>query len=106
MEAVEINVARDFGEKLGGRSKKLGPNSGESFYEEVLEPNYTLAEANNTKLHIYLDGTKGYGSSFLDESFGELYRKRGDKVIENIIFHTSFFDWIVTYIKEKVWVKK
>lgn len=50
-----------------------GPYSGEDFRESVLKPlfdKYTLVT-------IDLSGTMGYGSSFLDESFGEMGRNLG-----------------------------
>jgi len=106
MENFKIAIATDFNDALGGRSKSLGPYSGEAFYEEVLKNKFEEAIIAGEKLHIYLDGTKGYGSSFLDQSFGELFRKHGDKVKNNIEFHTRLFDWIVDYIKTDIWARK
>lgn len=53
----------------GPRFKKLGPNSGEEFRAWIITE---LKRDNN--LEIDLDGTEGYGSSFLEESFGGLIR--------------------------------
>lgn len=67
-----INVI-DFSEFPGPRYERLGPNSGEKFRELVLLPPL-LAEPNED-LVVNLDGTAGYGSSFLEEAFGGLIRR-------------------------------
>ncbi len=64
MEKFTIDIARDFSDKLGGRWIKVGPFSGELFYDTILKQKYESAISEHEKLHIYLDGTKGYGSSF------------------------------------------
>ena len=70
-----IRIA-DYARSPGGRYISDGPYSGEWFREEVLRP--ALAEAIRTgeRLEVELDGTSGYGSSFLEEAFGGLVRKR------------------------------
>ncbi|MBE2167356.1 MULTISPECIES: STAS-like domain-containing protein [unclassified Cobetia] len=53
----------------GPRYASLGPSSGEEFkkwLKKELE--------NNEGLTVDLDGTEGYGSSFLEEAFGGLIR--------------------------------
>ena len=106
MEDLKITIATQFNDKLGGRWIKLGPFSGEEFYNTLLEPKYLEARKNKIKLHIYLDGTKGYGSSFLDQSFGELARNNNvPEVKDTIVFHTKFFTWNVKYIEEEIWAK-
>lgn len=101
-----INIAHDFGVTLGGRWRRLGPYSGEEFYQELLYPAYQRVKRNNGKLIILLDGTKGYPSSFLDQSFGELARQEGVEEVRNIIsFETRIFQWIVDYIKDEIWGK-
>lgn len=57
----------------GGRLRKHGPYSGEAFREDVLWP---LLQ---TEKKIFLDLTdaSGFGSSFLDESFGEVGKRLG-----------------------------
>jgi hypothetical protein len=104
MEKYYIKIAEDFSPTLGGRWIKIGPFSGELFYETILKEKYEEAIKNGAKLNIYLDGTKGYGSSFLDQSFGELYRKHDSKeVINTLVFHTQYFESIVEYIKTSIW---
>jgi hypothetical protein len=99
---VLINIATDFSKNLGVR---VGAFSGESFFEEMLEKKYLEAKKNNCQLVIDLDGASPYGSSFLDQSFGTLFRKYNDDVISRIVFKTQHFNWIVDYIKQEVWKK-
>lgn len=70
MNSATINVARDFGRYPGGRFKSDGKYSGEAFRDDILVPK--LKEFD--EVVIELDGTLGYGSSFLDEAFGGLVR--------------------------------
>lgn len=106
MEKHKIEIASEFNPNLGGRSIKLGPHSGEDFYNKLLLPKFSDAVRENEKLFIYLDGTTGYGSSFLDQSFGELYRKFDKKLVKNtIVFQTKIFQWIVDYINNDIWGK-
>lgn len=65
-----INVARDFTRFPSGRFKRNGSTSGETFREDFMEP----LLKNGENISIELDGTIGYGSSFLEEAFGGLIR--------------------------------
>lgn len=104
MDGIKIDIAVDFNDKLGGRYIRLGPFSGEAFYLQHLKNKFELAKGSGVKLHVYLDGTNGYGSSFLDESFGRLARDFGvESVNETIDFHTEVFSWQVKYLKEEIW---
>ena len=104
MEKYSINIATQFNDKLGGRWKQYGPFSGQEFYEKLLLNKFNEAFEQNEKLHIYLDGAKPYGSSFLDQSFGELSRICGiEKVRNNIVFHTEYYGWIVKFINYEIW---
>jgi hypothetical protein len=53
-----------------------GEYSGEWFRDDILAPALREAAANSEILTIVLDGTSGYGSSFLEEAFGGLIRRR------------------------------
>ena len=66
-----IDIAKDFSDTPLGRYPTDGPYSGERFREEFLYP--ALKESN--PVSVVIDGTEGYGSSFLDEAFGGLVRK-------------------------------
>ena len=70
---LNISIASDFSRYPGGRYKSDGPHSGERFREDVLLPRIRAGEP----FVIRLDGTLGYGSSFLEEGFGGLVRVHG-----------------------------
>src|SRR5690349_17177962 len=69
-----IRIA-DFARSPGGRFVSDGPFSGEWFRDSILAPELGKAIATNDRLEVVLDGTSGYGSSFLEEAFGGLVRK-------------------------------
>jgi hypothetical protein len=73
---VEIYI-KDFTTSPGGRYEKEGNFSGEEFRTKFLEPHFSSGL--EEKIDIYLDGTEGYPSSFLEEAFGGLVRKIGNK---------------------------
>ncbi|MFK7603326.1 STAS-like domain-containing protein [Deinococcus sp. SM5_A1] len=75
MKEVSYSVAEKFSKFPAGRVPEDGKYNGERFRNEVLIP---LIEKNDI-VHIFLDGTRGYGSSFLEESFGGLVRYFGPK---------------------------
>lgn len=66
-----INVAKDFSDVPSGRYRTDGPASGEAFREDILK----AALQSYERVIVQLDGTEGYGSSFLEEAFGGLIRK-------------------------------
>ena len=72
---IYINV-KDFSEFPGPRKEIVGPNSGEKFRETILLP--ALKNYPDEIIVVNLDGTAGYGSSFLEESFGGLIRDSVD----------------------------
>ena len=67
---TKFYIARDFSRYPGGRFEQDGPFSGETFRSSVLVPAMNAGET----IEIYLDGVRGYGSSFLEEAFGGLVR--------------------------------
>lgn len=70
-----IRIA-DYARSPGGRYISDGPHSGEWFRDEILAPALVAAARDNDRVEVELDGTSGYGSSFLEECFGGLIRKR------------------------------
>ena len=99
-----INIAKDFSRFPYGRHRKYSETSGEAFREDLLLP--ALKEPDQI-IHVELDGTEGYGSSFLDEAFANLIRTNGftkDEVLKRVHFISkkdpSLIDEIKTYINE------
>jgi hypothetical protein len=68
---VVINVAKQFTRYPAGRYARLGETSGEGFRLKHLAP----AALSGKPFTVELDGTVGYGSSFLEEAFGGLVRQ-------------------------------
>lgn len=69
---LSVSVARDFTRHPGPRFRWQGKFSGEEFRSRLIA---WLERAE--QLTVDLDGTSGYGSSFLDEAFGGLIRDEG-----------------------------
>ena len=65
-----VSVAKDFSRTPGPRYIRQGSWSGEKFRKHLVQK---LREYDH--LVVDLDGTRGYGSSFLDEAFGGLVRE-------------------------------
>lgn len=73
MTNMTITIAKDFSRYPAGRYRNDGPYSGEKFRDDMLAPTLALL-GNGERLHILMDGVRGYGSSFLEEAFGGLMR--------------------------------
>jgi hypothetical protein len=67
---TKISIARDFSTVPAGRFFADGDASGQAFREKILLP----ALQQSSEVEVDLDGTEGYGSSFLEEAFGGLIR--------------------------------
>lgn len=65
-----IDIAADFSRFPGGRYREYGKHSGEEFRNDMLIP----ALRQHDLVQVKIDGTVGYGSSFLEEAFGGLVR--------------------------------
>lgn len=104
MDNIKIEV-RSFSITPGSRYKEEGnkAHSGEEFREDYLEPKFELARQSNVKLIVNLDGTIGYGTSWLEEVFGGLARKVGkDKVLETIDFISEEEPYLIDDIKQYI----
>lgn len=97
MSEFKIDIAEQFSDMPYGRYEIDGPDNGERFRKDFLVP----ALRENNTVNIFMDGAMGYGSSFLDESFGGLVRNEGfDKATlkKKLKLHCS-----LNYIIESVW---
>ncbi len=86
----------------GPRYISLGPSSGEEFNNWIKQE-----LAKDKDLTIDLDGTEGYGSSFLEEAFGGLIRDKLDPdTIKNIKFisveEPELLEEIKEYIEDEI----
>lgn len=86
----------------GPRYIYLGDNSGEQFRNTIID-----AVRSGDEVVIDLDGTEGYGSSFLEEAFGGLIRAgvahnlvRNIKIISNE--EPDLIDEIKSYIEDEI----
>ena len=77
VEAI-FSIAKDFGPFAGPRRRVQGPHSGEALRGKLLK----FLDSHPGRIKIILDGTKGMGSSFLDEAFGGLIRYEGKRKAE------------------------
>lgn len=109
MDNIIINIAKDFSRSPGARYKEEGDFPGVEFRSNLLAPNLKKAIENGVKIEVNLDGSAGYSTAFLEESFGGLIREDGftyDEVMNNIIFTSdedpSYIDDIKHYI-EHAW---
>lgn len=98
-----IVIANDFSPSPIGRYRTDSETSGEAFRVDLLAP----ALRNFDHVIVDLDGTDGYGSSFLEEAFGGLVREEGfsEKQIKNklkiISNRISYKIRVWTYIAEE-----
>lgn len=102
---------RDYTDCPGPRMAVTGPGSGEEFREKFLLK--ALRENPDDTIVVDLDGTAGYGSSFLEESFGGLIRagislERVNSICKNLISQEdpSLIDEINEYVNEALETQK
>lgn len=79
MKKITINIAKDFSKYPGPRYIVEGDFSGELFRRDFLAPAIKKAIQNNESVEVVLDGTSGFGTSFIEEVFGGLIRE--DKIL-------------------------
>ena len=72
MDVVTVDIAKDFSPFPAGRFVSDGPFPGEKFRSVLVG---LLAKSRTVV--VKMDGTIGYGSSFLEEAFGGLVRLEG-----------------------------
>lgn len=109
---MKIKVVDDYTDTPGARYERQGPFSGERFRDEILYPKFLYCVKNHKKLTVDLDGGYGYGSSFLEETFGGLVRKLRNekktkyiKYVKEIIIisedNKSWYEKIDKYISDE-----
>lgn len=86
---MKIKVAEHFSKAPGPRYRDEGKHSGEEFRIDVLYPMLQEAITSGQQVSVDLDGTFGFGTSFLEESFGGLIRENG-LPLETVLKHIEF----------------
>lgn len=106
MGNIVLNIAKEYSRCPGARYESEGDYSGERFREDFLLPKLKEAMAAGVKLEVVLDGSAGYSTSFIEESFGGLIRTNHltlQEVKDNIIIISeedpSYVDDINIYWK-------
>ncbi len=100
---MEINIVKEYTDKPGARYESQGSNSGEKFRDTILYPRFLEALEKNESLIVNLDGGYGYGSSFLEESFGGLVRRLKK---ENNNNYTKVLEIVIISNDNKTWLEK
>lgn len=103
MEKIKISVLKDFSPTPGPRYIHEGKFSGELFRQQVLFPKVSDALEKNLRFEVNLDGTAGYGTSFLEESFGGLIRIHGlshKRILELMTIISFEEDYLIDDVNE------
>jgi hypothetical protein len=83
----ELDVAQEFSPSLGARYPADGPFGGELFRDKYLLPQLENAVKQDEKLRVDFGGVSGMPTSFLEEAFGGLLRKKRDWSLQFIREH-------------------
>jgi hypothetical protein len=103
MEKIKINIRKDFSPTPGPRYIHEGKFSGELFRQQVLFPKVSESIEKGVPFEVNLDGTAGYGTSFLEESFGGLIRIHGlsyEKIIAQMTLISIEEDYLIDDVNE------
>ncbi len=100
---IKIVKISNFSITPGSRYKSEGNFSAEEFREDILIPAFNEAVEAGKKLVIDLDGTIGYGTSFLEAVFGGLARQFGvEIVLATLEFVSNEEEYLVEDIKNYI----
>ena len=100
---MRIDIVKEFTDKPGARYESQGSNSGEKFRDTILYPKFLESLNKNEELVVDLDGGYGYGSSFLEESFGGLVRRLKKENNEN---YKKVANIKIISNDNKLWIEK
>ena len=95
----KYSIAKEYSRYPGPRYEWQGERSGQHFLETVLLDMFDEAVSSGEVLEINLDCTVGYGSSFLEEAFGGLVRKRDKSLVKK---HLSFVSEEEEYLIDEI----
>lgn len=98
-----FNIAKEFSKYPGPRYKEEGSYSGQELREDFLLNVVENSIMGKKQLLIDLDGTRGYGTSFLEEVFGGLIRENNidlEEFKKYITFKSDEEDYLIEDIEE------
>jgi hypothetical protein len=93
-----LSVAEEFSKTPGPRTRAEGKHSAEEFLDTILERRFDEAVASESVLFVDLDGGYGYGTSFLEEAFGGLVRRK--KNVQLVLDHLDFKSEEEPYLRD------
>ncbi len=102
MESITFKIAKDFFPTPGPRYIHEGPYSGELLRQTKFFTLFHDAIRDNKKIIVDLDGTPGYGTSFLEEIFGGLIREHKLDYAQ-IISHLDIISEEEPYLKDDIY---
>lgn len=102
MATIKISISKEFSKTPGPRYISEGKFSAELFKKEILNKKIKEAKEENKTLEIDLDGTLGYGTSFLEELFGGTARTEGVNFARKIKIISSEEPWLLNDIKKYI----
>ena len=97
MDTLNLNIAKDYTPAPGPRYEREGDWSGELFRKNIFFPLMNQAINEDKMLIVDLDGTAGYGTSFLEEIFGGLIREHNldyDKILQHLEIKSDEEDYL------------
>lgn len=98
-----IKIAKEFSISPGSRSPDEGDFSGQEFRENILIPKFREILKSGDTLILDLDGTLGYGTSFLEEVFGGLAREFSiDEVLKFVMIKSDEEEYLIDDIKDYI----
>jgi hypothetical protein len=105
MDYYELSISTDFSRTPGPRFIDEGDYSGEDFRNNKLVPILKKAIEEGKGLRVNLDGTAGYATSFLEESFGGLIRENGmsrDEIKKALLIISEEEEFLIENIYEYI----
>ena len=99
----KIIISKDFTDAPGARYKTDGDKSGEEFYDKHLKVKFQTVLSQKGLLHIDLDDTWGYASSFISASFGRLSKEfKAEVVLKHLDFKSDDDPLLIEKIKHLI----
>jgi STAS-like domain of unknown function (DUF4325) len=95
-----LSINEEFSHTPGPRYRREGPFSAEEFWATLLRSRFETAVAGGAVLLIDMDGVAGYGTSFVEETFGGLARAYGTETVRRHLQVKCEQD---DFILEEVW---